>query len=93
MLVAIEESRLVFRRQTRWTDGRVETAVETKPLRQPSAGDALTMPRGESAGTGQAPGEAAPNADVKNEANALLELLKALAAGKSQPAAQTGGQP
>lgn len=36
LLVAIEEGRLVFRRQTRWTDGRTETAVETKPLRQPT---------------------------------------------------------
>jgi hypothetical protein len=95
MLVAIEESRLVFRRQTRWTDGRVETAVETKPLRQPSAGDSMAMPKGEGAGPGPAAGEAAaPSADVKNEAGALLELLKALAAGKSQPAAQGGtGKP
>jgi hypothetical protein len=46
MLVAIEETRLVFRRQTRWTDGRVETAVETKPLRQPNAvADSLTAAR------------------------------------------------
>src|ERR1700750_7451 len=36
MLVAIEESRLVFRRQTKWTDGRTEVAVETKHLRQPN---------------------------------------------------------
>ncbi|HEV7858461.1 MAG TPA: hypothetical protein VGO91_07515 [Pyrinomonadaceae bacterium] len=35
-LVAIEEDRLVFRRETRWTDGRLAKAVETKPLRQPS---------------------------------------------------------
>ncbi|MDQ3806162.1 MAG: hypothetical protein M3416_20315, partial [Acidobacteriota bacterium] len=49
MLVAIEETRLVFRRQTRWTDGRVEVAVDTKPLQQPNAGDALTMPRDEAA--------------------------------------------
>ena len=46
MLVAIEESRLVFRRQTKWTDGRVVTAVETKPLRQPNAvTDSLTAAR------------------------------------------------
>lgn len=36
LLVAIEEGRLVFRRETRWTDGRTEMAVETKPLRQPT---------------------------------------------------------
>jgi hypothetical protein len=35
-LVAIEEDRLVFRRETRWTDGHLARAVETKPLRQPS---------------------------------------------------------
>ena len=88
MLVAIEESRLVFRRQTRWTDGRLETAVETKQLRQPSAGDALTMPAAQSADAGQAP--AGAPAEVKNEAAALLELLKALAAGKSP---EQGGKP
>lgn len=42
MLVAIEENRLVFRRELRWTDGRNEVNVETKPLEQPSAADALT---------------------------------------------------
>ncbi|HKR02154.1 MAG TPA: hypothetical protein VJT09_15870 [Pyrinomonadaceae bacterium] len=36
-LVAIEEDRLVFRHETRWTDGRVEKSVENKPLRQPNA--------------------------------------------------------
>ncbi|MDT4895266.1 MAG: hypothetical protein QOH25_343 [Acidobacteriota bacterium] len=42
-LVAIEEDRLVFRHETRWTDGRVEKAVENKPLRQPNAvADSLT---------------------------------------------------
>ncbi len=89
MLVAIEESRLVFRRQTRWSDGRLEVAVETKILRQPSAGDALTVTRGESAEAKPASDGAAP-ADVKNEAATLLELLKALAAGKSQGEQGTG---
>jgi hypothetical protein len=37
MLVAIEEDRLVFRRETRWSDGRRETAVELKPLGRPNA--------------------------------------------------------
>jgi hypothetical protein len=32
-LVAIEESRLVFRRDIVWTDGRRERTVEVKPLR------------------------------------------------------------
>lgn len=35
-LVAIEEDRLVFRRETRWSDGRSEKTVENKPLRQPN---------------------------------------------------------
>src|ERR687893_156612 len=33
-LVAIEEGRLVFRRERRWSDGRRETSVETKALRK-----------------------------------------------------------
>ena len=46
MLVAIEEARLVFRRETRWSDGRRDVAVETKPLRQPNAvTDSLTATR------------------------------------------------
>ena len=49
-LVAIEEDRLVFRRETRWSDGRREMSVETKPLRQPDAvTDSLTADRGSSA--------------------------------------------
>jgi hypothetical protein len=41
-LVAIEESRLVFRRDIVWTDGRREKVVEIKALRQPSTVDAMT---------------------------------------------------
>jgi hypothetical protein len=45
-LVAIEEDRLVFRHETRWTDGRVEKAVENKALRQPNpVAEALTVTR------------------------------------------------
>lgn len=45
-LVAIEEDRLVFRHETRWTDGRVEKTVENKPLRQANAvTDSLTAAR------------------------------------------------
>jgi hypothetical protein len=73
-LVAIEEDRLVFRHETRWSDGRREMNVETKPLRQPnSVSDSLTADRGTSAGTGSnisaaatsAPGEARPSAPEK----------------------------
>jgi hypothetical protein len=41
-LVAIEDSRLVFRREIVYTDGRRERSVEMKPLRQPSVVEALT---------------------------------------------------
>lgn len=41
-LVAIEESRLVFRRDIVWADGKVEKAVEIKPLRTPSPIEAMT---------------------------------------------------
>ena len=40
-LVAIEDNRLVFRRETVFSDGRRERTVEMKPLRQSSAGDSL----------------------------------------------------
>jgi hypothetical protein len=77
MLVAIEETRLVFRRQTRWTDGRTEVAVESKPLRQPNAvKDSLTAQKP------AAPAAAA--SEGKSDVNALVEILKALAAG-AQP--------
>lgn len=41
-LVAIEESRLVFRRDIVWTDGRREKTVEIKPLRTPNPVEAMT---------------------------------------------------
>ena len=74
MLVAIEETRLVFRRQTRWTDGRTDVAVETKQLRQPSVADSLAVTREP---------EAAP-AKGASEVNAFLEVLKAIAAANAQ---------
>ncbi len=85
MLVAIEESRLVFRRQTRWTDGRTEVAVETKALVQPSASDALTAQRTE---------QPAPAAEEKkSELTVLVEALKALAAtGQQTQPQQPGGE-
>ena len=49
-LVAIEEDRLVFRHETRWSDGRRVMDVQTKPLRQPNAvADSLTADKGSSA--------------------------------------------
>lgn len=66
MLVAIEETRLVFRRQTRWTDGRVEVAVETKPLRQPNAvTDSLTAPKNANVEE-PAPSAAPPNSEGRS---------------------------
>ncbi|MDQ3754647.1 MAG: hypothetical protein M3371_07945, partial [Acidobacteriota bacterium] len=54
-LVAIEENRLTFRRETRFTNGQRALAVEMKPLRQPSVTDQMTS-------TNNAPA-AAPSAE------------------------------
>ena len=82
MLVAIEETRLVFRRQTRWTDGHTEVAVETKPLRQPNAvADSLAAQR---SANGSAAGASAAPAASKTDVNALVEVLKALAASAGE---------
>lgn len=35
-LVGVEENRLIFRRDVRWTNNKVTTAVEMKPLRPPT---------------------------------------------------------
>jgi hypothetical protein len=43
-LVAIEDNRLVFRRETIFTNGRRERTVEYKPLRQPKPVNATTTP-------------------------------------------------
>lgn len=43
-LVAIEDNRLVFRRETVFTDGHRERAVEYKPLRQPTPVNSMTAP-------------------------------------------------
>jgi hypothetical protein len=94
MLVAIEENRLVFRRQTRWTDGHTDVAVETKPLRQPDAVvDSLTQQRtASSAGGGATPAPASSGGS--SEVNAFMEILKALAASANaqQQQQQTQGE-
>lgn len=41
-LVAIEDNRLVFRRDIVWADGRREKGVEIKPLRAPTPAEAMT---------------------------------------------------
>ena len=43
-LVAIEDNRLVFRRETVFTNGRRERTVEYKPLRQPNPVNAVPAP-------------------------------------------------
>ena len=43
-LVAIEDNRLVFRRETVFADGRRERTVEYKPLRQQTQVNAMTTP-------------------------------------------------
>jgi hypothetical protein len=50
-LVAIEENRLVFRREIVWANGKRENVVEIKPLRQASPVDAMTAPKAASAST------------------------------------------
>ena len=45
-LVAIEDNRLVFRRETVFVDGHRERAVEYKPLRQPAPVNTVTVPAG-----------------------------------------------
>lgn len=64
-LVAIEEDRLVFRRETRWTDGHLERAVETKPLRHANVvADPLAAAAAkENSSSGTAPGDSAGKAE------------------------------
>ena len=75
MLVAIEEARLVCRREVRWTDGRREVMVETKGLRQPNAvQDSLTAsaPAPDGGAGGPAAGGAGykPSAPVRTDSDA-----------------------
>lgn len=63
-LVAIEEDRLVFRHEIRFTDGRVDKVVENKPLRQANAvTDSMTVSKaatesGNGAAAASAPADA-----------------------------------
>ena len=52
-LVAIEDNRLVFRRETLFTDGRRERAVEYKGLRAPTQVNSMTTPANPSVATAQ----------------------------------------
>ena len=50
-LVAIEDNRLVFRRETVFTDGNRERTVEYKPLRQPTPVNSVPVPGAASVAT------------------------------------------
>src|SRR5258707_4625417 len=63
-LVAIEESRLVFRRDVAWTDGHREKSVEIKPLRTSIPVDAMTAAKAAPA-TAPAPEAEKPAAPEK----------------------------
>jgi hypothetical protein len=63
-LVAIEEARLVFRRDVVWSDGRREKTVEVKPLRQPNPVEAMTSAKTDPA-TAPAPAPEKPAAPEK----------------------------
>jgi len=52
-LVAIEDNRLVFRREIVFTDGRRERSVEKKALRQPNQVNSMTTPANQSVATAQ----------------------------------------
>ncbi len=70
MLVAIEEGRLVCRKETRWSDGRREQGVEFKPLGQPNAvKDSMTT----GAGTTTQPKKAAKTESAKTEQAAAVK--------------------
>ena len=64
-LVAIEDNRLVFRREAVYTDGRRERSVEMKPLRQPSTVDALASVK-------TAPASSAPVEEQKSQRRQAL---------------------
>lgn len=56
-LVAIEDNRLVFRRETVYSDGKRERSVEMKPLRQANAVDAFSAAAAKPAASESAPDE------------------------------------
>jgi hypothetical protein len=62
-LVAIEDGRLVFRRETVYSDGRRDRSVEMKPLRQVNAVDALSAAAAKSAAADAAAAEPEKKSD------------------------------
>jgi hypothetical protein len=90
MLVAIEEDRLVMRRESRWSDGRRETTVEMKPLAPPNAvKDGMTTTASSGSASGQQTA-ADENADLKRK---LAELNEKIGAMSGTPGSMSSVQP
>jgi hypothetical protein len=66
-LVAIEEGRLVFRRDVLWTDGKREKMVEIKPLRVSNPVEAMVAAKQPAAADSVAKTEAAKSETAKPE--------------------------
>jgi hypothetical protein len=67
-LVAIEDSRLVFRHETVWTDGRRDKTVEMKALRQLSAVEAMaSVKTAQASPAAEAEKKSAADAEKKSE--------------------------
>jgi hypothetical protein len=67
-LVAIEEGRLVFRRDILWTDGKREKMVEIKPLRASNPAEAMVAAKQPAAdASAEAKSEAAKSETAKPE--------------------------
>lgn len=75
-LVAIEEDRLVFRHETRWTDGRRDRNVVTVPLRQANAvTDSMTQVRSSdgASGNSQVASDASSSEHASAQSNQAIE--------------------
>ena len=62
-LVAIEDGRLIFRRETVYSDGKRDRSVEMKPLRQVNTVDALSAAAAKSAAADAAAAEPEKKSD------------------------------
>lgn len=90
-LVAVEENRLVFRRETRYESGKREMSVELKPLRAVDAvRDALTAQKSAAANSAVAPvsGNAAAAASAVNNS----EAAAVVSSSSSASAVASGGK-
>ncbi|HVG30874.1 MAG TPA: hypothetical protein VM864_14285 [Pyrinomonadaceae bacterium] len=93
MLVAIEEDRLVLRREVRWSDGRRETTVETKALAPPNAvKDGMTAAAAANYGAGS-PALPQVAALGESETDMLKRKLAELSERFGTPGAASANQP